>query len=573
MHKFEGFTLDYYREVLQDTRLIIIMINTLVIALLSSAIATLIAIIGALAIKSVQNRRAKNTLLSLNNVLIVSPDVIIGASFLILFTIAGIKLGFVSVLLSHVAFSVPIAVLMILPHLQDMSPSLTDAARDLGASRKDVLTKVILPIIKPGIFSGFFMALTYSLDDFAVTFFVTGNGYSTLSVEIYSRARQGVSLSINALSTLIFLFTILLVVGYYFLTLKKNRQNTSEAVAEPVAEAGCLDETAGKCFLAIMITAFALMYLGSWMNSREGYSGGNTLTIYNWGDYVDPDLLKEFEKETGLTVIYQTFDSNEAMLTKVEQGGTTFDVVIPSDYAIAKMKEENLLIPLDHSKVPNLKNIDPRFMDLSFDPGNKYSVPYFWGTVGIIFNPEMTKGMDFTSWDSLWDSRLKNNIFLVDGAREVMGMALNSLHYSVNDRDEAHLQEALTKLNRLSPNVKAIVGDEIKMLLANEEAAVGIVWSGDASEIMDENDKLDYVVPEEGSNKWFDNMVIPRTADNVDGAHKFINFMLRPDVAAKNAEYVGYSTPNIPALELLPKETSEDTRFYPPAEITDRQGV
>ena len=238
MHKFEGFTLDYYREVLQDTRLIIIMINTLVIALLSSAIATLIAIIGALAIKSVQNRRAKNTLLSLNNVLIVSPDVIIGASFLILFTIAGIKLGFVSVLLSHVAFSVPIAVLMILPHLQDMNPSLTDAARDLRASRKDVLTKVILPIIKPGIFSGFFMALTYSLDDFAVTFFVTGNGYSTLSVEIYSRARQGVSLSINALSTLIFLFTILLVVGYYFLTLKKNRQNTSEAVAEPVAEAG-----------------------------------------------------------------------------------------------------------------------------------------------------------------------------------------------------------------------------------------------------------------------------------------------------------------------------------------------
>lgn len=237
------------------------------------------------------------------------------------------------------------------------------------------------------------------------------------------------------------------------------------------------------------------------------------------------------------------------------------------------MKEEDLLIPLDHSKISNLKNIDSRFMDLSFDPGNKYSVPYFWGTVGIIFNPEMTKGMDFTSWDSLWDSRLHNNIFLVDGAREVMGMALNSLHYSVNDKDEAHLQEALTKLNKLSPNVKAIVGDEIKMLLANEEAAVGIVWSGDASEIMDENDKLDYVVPEEGSNKWFDNMVIPRTAKNVDGAHQFINFMLRPDVAAKNAEYVGYSTPNIPALELLPEETSEDTRFYPPAEITDRLEV
>lgn len=238
MHKFEGFTLDYYREVLQDTRLIIIMINTLVIALLSSAIATLLAIIGALAIQHTRSRRSKNTLLSLNNVLIVSPDVIIGASFLILFTIAGIRLGFISVLLSHVAFSVPIAVLMILPHLQEMSPTLTDAARDLGASRLNVLTKVILPIIKPGIFSGFFMALTYSLDDFAVTFFVTGNGYSTLSVEIYSRARQGVSLSINALSTLIFLFTILLVVGYYFLTRRKSRPAT--AVAESVLDAGVI---------------------------------------------------------------------------------------------------------------------------------------------------------------------------------------------------------------------------------------------------------------------------------------------------------------------------------------------
>ena len=328
-----------------------------------------------------------------------------------------------------------------------------------------------------------------------------------------------------------------------------------------------------NAFLAILIVAFGLMFLGSRLNSAEGYTGGNTLTIYNWGDYIDPDLLEQFQKETGITVIYQTFDSNEAMLTKVEQGGTNFDVVVPSDYAIAKMREENLLLPLDHTKVPNLANIDSRFMDLSFDPGNVYSVPYFWGTVGIIYNPEMTGDIDFSSWDSLWDSRLHNNIFLVDGAREVMGMALNSLHYSVNDTNEDHLQQALTKLNKLSPNVKAIVGDEIKMLLANEEAAVGIVWSGDASEIMDENDKLDYVVPEEGSNKWFDNMVIPKKAANVEGAYKFIDFMLRPEVAAQNAEYVGYSTPNVPALKLLPEEISGDQRFYPPAEITDRLEV
>lgn len=223
MHHFEGFTFDWYKEVFADTRLLIIVLNTLIIALLSAAISTILGVMGALAIAHIKKRRVKNTLLTLNNVLIVSPDVIIGASFLILFTIAGIQLGFTSVLLSHIAFSVPIVVIMVLPKLNEMSPTLIDAARDLGATSWDVLTKVVLPYITPGIFAGFFMALTYSLDDFAVTFFVTGNGYSTLSVEIYSRARQGVALSINALSTLLFLFTTFLVIGYYFINQHSQR--------------------------------------------------------------------------------------------------------------------------------------------------------------------------------------------------------------------------------------------------------------------------------------------------------------------------------------------------------------
>lgn len=223
MNDFEGFTLAWYRELFHDTRLLIIVLNTLIIALLSASISTIIGIFGALAIRFVKRRQTKSTLLSLNNVLIVSPDVIIGASLLILFTIIGIRLGFFSVLLAHIAFCVPIVVIMILPKLQEMSPTLIDAARDLGASRWDVLTKVILPYITPGIFAGFFMALTYSLDDFAVTFFVTGNGFTTLSVEIYSLARRGVSLNINALSTLLFLFTMILVVGYYFITRRNTR--------------------------------------------------------------------------------------------------------------------------------------------------------------------------------------------------------------------------------------------------------------------------------------------------------------------------------------------------------------
>ncbi|MFE8694762.1 ABC transporter permease [Cytobacillus sp. FJAT-53684] len=225
MYRFEGFTLDWYKELFGDSRLLIIVLNTIIIALLSAAISTILGVAGALAIYYARRRRVKNTLLSLNNVLIVSPDVIIGASFLILFTMVGIKLGFISVLLAHIAFSVPIVVIMVLPKIEEMSTSMIYAALDLGASRWDVLTKVVLPYITPGIFAGFFMALTYSLDDFAVTFFVTGNGFTTLSVEIYSLARRGVSLNINALSTLLFVFTMLLVVGYYFITKRNSKPN------------------------------------------------------------------------------------------------------------------------------------------------------------------------------------------------------------------------------------------------------------------------------------------------------------------------------------------------------------
>jgi spermidine/putrescine transport system substrate-binding protein len=328
-----------------------------------------------------------------------------------------------------------------------------------------------------------------------------------------------------------------------------------------------------RALIIILTVSFALLYLISQLNATQGYSKGNTLTIYNWGDYIDPELIDKFEEETGIKVIYQTFDSNEAMMTKIEQGGTTFDVAVPSEYAISKMKEDGLLIQLDHAQLPNLKHINPRFLNLSFDEQNEYSIPYFWGTVGIVYNPDMLDGKKIVSWNDLWGRDLRNQILLVDGAREVMGMGLNSLHYSLNDTNKQHLQEAKNKLDTLTPNIKAIVGDEIKMLLANEEAAVGIVWSGDAAEIMGENDKLDYVVPEEGSNLWFDNMVIPKTAKNVKAAHSFINFMLDPINAAQNAEYVGYSTPNEKALEHMPKEITEDERFYPDETLTEKLEV
>ncbi|MFC0300289.1 PotD/PotF family extracellular solute-binding protein [Virgibacillus soli] len=328
-----------------------------------------------------------------------------------------------------------------------------------------------------------------------------------------------------------------------------------------------------RTLIACLIVSALLLYIIHELNKSEGYAGADTLTIFNWGDYIDTDLIKQFEKETGIKVIYETFDSNEAMLTKIQQGGTTYDVAVPSEYMVEKMYEDELLLPLDQSKLPNLKNIDERFLNLPFDPGNKYSIPYFWGTVGITFNRKLLPNKEFDSWNDLWDKDLKNQILLIDGAREIIGMGLNSLGYSLNDTNKAHLQETLEKLETLTPNVKAVVGDENKLLMQNNEAAIAVIWSGDAADIMGENEDVDYVVPKEGSNLWFDNFVIPKTAKNVDAAYKFINFMLDPKVSAQNTEYVAYSTPNKEALKYMDPEMVEDERFYPATEITKKLEV
>lgn len=320
--------------------------------------------------------------------------------------------------------------------------------------------------------------------------------------------------------------------------------------------------------IAIIILAVTaiLLFVNTKLNEGGGSGGKNSITVYNWGEYIDPDLLKQFEHETGIKVIYETFDSNEGMMGKVEQGGTAYDISMPSEYMIEMMVEKDLLLPIDYDKIPNVKNIDPYFLDLPFDPDNKYSLPYFWGTLGIAFNPTLLDGQTFESWDNLWDPSLRQQVVLVDSARESIGMSLNSLGYSLNSTNLDELRQATDKLKELSPNVKAVIGDEVTQLMVNEEAAISLTWSGQAADMMYENEDIDYIVPEEGSNLWFDNMVIPRTASNIDGAHAFINFMLDAEVAAQNADYVGYSTPNLAALDFMDPEVTGDERFYPDEE-------
>lgn len=322
-----------------------------------------------------------------------------------------------------------------------------------------------------------------------------------------------------------------------------------------------------------LAVAVILLFSTRFIDPPPKSGKGSVLYVYNWGEYMDPALIKKFEKETGIRVVYETFDSNESMIAKIKNGGTHYDIAVPSEYTIQKMKKEHLLIPIDHSKIPNLKNINKNFMNLDFDKNNKYSIPYFWGTVGILYNPEKTKGIDFSHWDSLWNPKLKNNVLIVDGAREALGLSLNSMGESLNETNTKKLDQAEQKLEKLAPNVKGVVGDEINTMMVQKEADVAVVWSGMGADIMTENENLDFVVPKEGSNLWFDNIVIPKTAQNVEGAHKFINFLLDAKNGKQNTEWVGYATPNEKSYELLDKKTREDERFYPSKEVQKKLEV
>lgn len=317
-------------------------------------------------------------------------------------------------------------------------------------------------------------------------------------------------------------------------------------------------------FVAGVVAIILILFCFAFYLQKSSSSGSQSdkLVIYNWGDYIDPELLTKFTKETGIEVQYETFDSNEAMYTKIKQGGTTYDIAVPSDYMIDKMIKENLLVKLDKSQISGLDNIGDEFLGLSFDPQNDYSIPYFWGTVGIVYNTTMVKQAP-EHWKDLWREEYRNDIMLVDGAREIMGLGLNTLGYSLNTKNYERLEEVEQKLNSLTPNVKAIVGDEMKGYMIQGDAAIGVTFSGEASEMLSSNEDLRYVVPSEGSNLWFDNLVIPKTVKHKKEAYAFISFMMEPKNAAQNAEYIGYATPNKAAKALLPDDIKNDKAFYP----------
>jgi len=291
------------------------------------------------------------------------------------------------------------------------------------------------------------------------------------------------------------------------------------------------------------------------------------LFLFNWGNYIDPELIKEFEAETGIQVVYETFDSNDAMEAKLKQGGTRYDIVFPSESSITKLVNQNLLQKLDHSKIKGLENISPFLLNSPVDKGNQYTIPYFWGTVGIMVNTKYIDPESIQTWNDLWKEDFKNKVLVLDGNREALGMALQSLGYSLNSKNEDELKAAEQKLKELKPNVRAVLNEEIKTMMKLEEAPIGMGYSGDAAAVAEENPNVQYILPKDGSAVWTDNFAIAHTAVNVEGAYAFINFMLRPENAARNAEYVGYSTPNEKAKELMDPEVTSDETYYPSEEI------
>lgn len=287
-----------------------------------------------------------------------------------------------------------------------------------------------------------------------------------------------------------------------------------------------------------------------------------TLNVYNWGDYIDKSVLKDFEEEYGIKVVYDTFETNEDLYVKLKQGSSNYDVVIPSDYMIERMIREDMLVKLDKNNVPNLNKVDDQFFNLEFDPSNDYSVPYMWGTVGIIYNKTMVSD-PVDSWDILWNPKYENEIFMLNSQRDTIAVSLLRLGYSMNTRNESELEEAKAELIKQKPLVRAYLGDEVKDAMVGEEAAMAVVWSGDAIAMIRQNPDLDYIIPKEGTNLWFDSMVIPKTTTNKEAAEKFIDFMSRPDISARNTDYIGYSTPIPEAVEMLPDDIKNSKVAYP----------
>lgn len=568
--KWGGFSGKWYVALFQNEDIMNALYTTLIIALLSALIATIIGTAAAIGIQAM-NAKFRTVMMGITNIPMLNADIVTGISLMLLFIACRtffpqFSLGFTTVLLAHITFNIPYVILSVTPKLKQTNKYTYEAALDLGASPIYAFFKVVMPDIFPGICSGFLLAFTMSLDDFVITHFTTGAGVHTLSTKIYSEVRKGIKPEMYALSTLLFVSVLFLLI----LVNTAPQENTKKPQKAPTK----LQNVTRIVFRRVIPATMILIIVagGFFYSAQNRSSAANKVIVYNWGEYIDPEVLDIFEEETGITVVYEEFETNESMFPKVQAGAVSYDVVCPSDYMIQRMIENNLLAEINFDNIPNLKNIGEQYMKQSqgFDPENKYSVPYTWGTVGILYNKTLVDD-PVDSWSILWNEKYADQILMQNSVRDAFGIALKYLGYSLNSTDLDELQAAKELLMEQKPLVQAYVVDQVRDKMISNEAAIGVIYSGEAIYTQSENPDLEYVIPKEGSNVWIDSWVIPKNAQNKENAEIFINFLCRPDIAKMNFDYITYSTPNVPARDLIEDDAIRNSTIaFPDSSELDR---
>ena len=568
---FEGFTWKQYAELFRDETLLGLLGNSVLIALLSTGISVALGTMAAVGIRSLKPKM-RSVVMSLTNIPMTNPDIVTGVSLSLLFVFVGSgllgqreSLNFWTLLIAHVTFGLPYVILNVMPKLQQMDSSLTDAAMDLGCTPLQAFFKVTLHEIMPGILAGGIMAFTMSLDDFVISYFVTGSGFVTLPVEIYTYTKKPIAPKVYAMFTLLFLLIAVLMVGMNLMQLHADKKKQS---TRPVSKGW---QIAKRCIAAALAVA---VVIGCGFLIFAGQKDQTVINVYNWGmniaDGTDEtlDIIAAFEEETGIKVNYSTYESNEVLYSKLKNGGISVDVIIPSDYMIDRMIAEDMLEELDFDNIPNFAFVDEQFKNPAFDPEGKYSVPYTWGTLGILYNTKYVDEADVTGWELMWNEKYAGKILMIDNSRDAFGIAQYLLGYDVNTMDEDELQACADKLAQQRPLVQQYVMDQIYSTMENEEAYIAAYYAGDCMLMMEENPDLAFYLPEhQGFNLFTDAMCIPKGSQEKAAAEAFINFLCDPEISGANMDYICYASPISAAKEHMEDYLAESEIVYPDPEV------
>ena len=571
---FEGFTLQQYVRLFQDEGLLQLLGNSLLVSILASLIATAFGTIAAVGINGLRPKM-RQVVMSLTNIPMTNPDIVTGVSLSLLFVFVGSKmlgqrdsLTFGTLLIAHITFNLPYVILNVMPKLRQMDHSLTDAAMDLGCTPWQAFYKVTLPEIMPGVVAGGIMAFTMSLDDFVISYFVSGPSFVTLPIEIYSYTKKPIQPKIYAMFTLLFALIFVLMVTMNLLQVRADKKRSKEQTVTPSRSAQLV-----KRIVAGVVATALLVGCGFWFFGSK--KDQVTINVYNWGQYISDgtddtlDVIAAFEEAyPNIDVNYSTYDSNEIMYAKLAGGGITVDVIIPSDYMIARLIQEDMLLELDYENIPNYQYIDENFKNTAYDPQNKYSVPYTWGTVGILYNTQYVDEADVTGWELLWNEKYAGKTLMFGNSRDAFGIAQYLLGYDVNSTNIAELDECAQKLKEQKPILQNYVMDEIFATMENEEAWIAPYYAGDCMIMMENNPNLAFYLPEDqGFNLFIDAMCIPSCAKEKEAAETFINFLCGPEIAGPNMEWIGYGTPLTAAKDYMDPEIIEDPVSYPSEEV------